>query len=91
MWSSALPPLQRKVRRLTAICLLLWLLVTLVPVLAARHPDWRLWGWPVDFWMAAQGCVLIYLLIVAGYAALVNRWEQQADSLSFTPPPDQDV
>lgn len=84
-------PLRTKVRRLTAVCLLIWLAVTLMPVLAARHAQWTVLGWPVDFWMAAQGCMLIYLLIVAVYAGLVNRWERQAGSLSFDVPPDQEV
>ena len=82
-------PLHQKVRRLTWLCLLLWLAVTLVPVVLARS-GWT-WGpWPVDFWMAAQGSVLAYLLIVGLYAWLVNRWERQADELSFEIPPNQD-
>jgi len=81
--------LQQKVRRLTWLCLLLWLAVTLVPVVLARS-GWT-WGpWPVDFWMAAQGSVLAYLLIVGLYAWLVNRWERQAGELSFEIPPNQD-
>jgi putative solute:sodium symporter small subunit len=84
--------LRKRVRRLTALCLMLWLGITLVPVLIARR-NWSLplGNWPLDFWMAAQGCVLVYLLIVALYAGLVNRWERQAGELSFEIPPDQDV
>ena len=82
-------PLHQKVRRLTWLCLLLWLAVTLVPVVLARS-GWT-WGhWPVDFWMAAQGSVLAYLLIVGLYAWLVNRWERQAGELSFDIPSHQD-
>ncbi len=81
--------LRRKSRRLTAACLLLWLGVTLVPVMTARS-GWTLGPWPIDFWMAAQGCVLVYLLIVAVYAALTNRWEREAEQLSFELPPAQD-
>ena len=89
MSSTSPPALRAKVRRLTWLCLALWLAVTLVPVLLART-HWT-WGpWPVDFWMAAQGCVLAYLLIVGGYAWLVNRWERQAGTLSFDIPPGQD-
>ena len=81
--------LRRKSRRLTAACLLLWLGVTLVPVMTARS-GWTLGPWPIDFWMAAQGCVLVYLLIVAVYAALTNRWEREAEQLSFELPSTQD-
>ena len=82
--------LRQKVRRLTVACILLWLVVTLVPVGVARSG--LTWGtWPVDFWMAAQGSVLMYLVLVALYAWLVNRWERQAGQLSFDVPSDQDV
>lgn len=90
---QALPPpsLRRKVRWLTAACLLLWFAATLVPMLVARS-GLMLGPWPVDFWMAAQGCVLVYLLLVTVYAWLVNRWEREAGALSFDiPPPTQDV
>jgi putative solute:sodium symporter small subunit len=84
--------LRKKVRRLTAGCLVLWLVVTLVPVLIARQDlNLPLGNWPLDFWMAAQGCVLVYLLTVTVYAWLVNRWERQAGELSFEIPPPQDV
>ena len=90
MLASPPPSLKRKVRYLTSICLVVWLAVTLAPVLIARS-GLTLGPWPVDFWMAAQGSVLIYLLIVVVYAWLVNRWERQANSLSFEVPPPQDV
>ena len=79
--------IKAKVRRLTWVCLGLWLGVTLVPVLIARHPQWRPWGWPLDFWMAAQGCVLVYLALVSFYAWQVNRWEQQSGEAAFEIPP----
>lgn len=90
--AHTLPPLEtlrRKSRVLTIVCLLVWIGATLVPVLAARAP-WKLGPWPVDFWMAAQGCVLVYLMIVAAYAVLINRWEREAQALSFELPPLQD-
>ena len=80
---------RRKVRRLTLICMLFWLLVTLLPVLLADK-GLSIGAWPLDFWMAAQGSVLAYVMIVASYAWQVNRWERQADALSFRLPPRQD-
>ena len=89
MTMSSPTALRRKVQRLTRLCLALWLGITLAPVMLARA-TWT-WGpWPVDFWMAAQGCVLAYLLIVGFYAWQVNRWEREAESLSFDIPGDQD-
>ena len=90
MTSPALLVLHRKVRRLTALCLLLWLVATLMPVLVAGQAI-TLGPWPLDFWVAAQGSVLAYLLIVCLYTFWVNRWEGQAGALSFTVPPPQDV
>lgn len=89
---SPLLPLHRlktRVRRLTLACLALWLAATLAPVIAARYPGLILWGWPLDFWMAAQGCVLVYLVLVAYYAWQVNRWEKQAGESSIEVPPGQ--
>lgn len=80
-------PLQSKVRRLTLACLCVWLGATLMPALVARHPGWQLWGWPLDFWMAAQGCVLVYLALVAYYAWQVNRWEAASGETAFEIPP----
>ena len=86
------PACTRRIRRLTALCLAVWALATLAPVLAARSP-WVLGPWPVDFWLAAQGSVLVYLAVVVVYASLVNRWEAQ-DALASgasaeDSPPDQ--
>ena len=65
----------RQVRRLTWACLAIWMAVTLLPIYGARRLNFELWGWPFNFWMAAQGCVLVYLALVVFYAWQVNRWE----------------
>ena len=68
----------RKVRRLTLVLLLLWFLVNVGVIFFARElASLTLGGWPVSFYMAAQGATLIYLLIIGGYAYAVNRIEQQ--------------
>lgn len=71
------PLLRKKVRLLKVLCVLLWFAATIAPVFVARS-KLTVGPWPVDFWWAAQGCVLVYLLIVVVYAWLVNRWERQA-------------
>jgi putative solute:sodium symporter small subunit len=77
---------QRKVRRLTWACLAVWVGVTLVPFYGARRLNFELWGWPFNFWMAAQGCVLVYLAVVVVYAWLVNRWEAALEPLDGPAP-----
>ena len=76
----------RKVRRLTWACLAVWVGVTLVPIYGARRLNFELWGWPFNFWMAAQGCVLVYLAVVVVYAWLVNRWEAALEPLDGPAP-----
>jgi putative solute:sodium symporter small subunit len=77
---------QRKVRRLTWACMAVWVGVTLVPIYGARRLNFELWGWPFNFWMAAQGCVLVYLAVVVVYAWLVNRWEAALEPLDGPAP-----
>lgn len=67
-----------KVRALTAVLLMLWFTVNVGVIFFARElASLTLGGWPVSFYMAAQGTTLIYLLIIGGYAYAVNRIEQQ--------------
>jgi putative solute:sodium symporter small subunit len=70
----------QRVRRLTAILLLAWFVVTFGVVFFARELSaFTLFGWPLSFYMAAQGTILIYLAIVAIYAWRMHRLDQ-ADS-----------
>ena len=72
------PLLQRKVRLLQAVCVVLWLAATLFPTVVARAQI-SIGSWPLDYWWAAQGCVLMYLVIVVSYSWLLNRWESQVE------------
>jgi len=66
-----------KKRILTAVLLLVWLLVSFGPSFFARDLSVIIGGWPLYFWMAAQGSVLVFICIVVIYAWLMNRWEAQ--------------
>lgn len=67
---------RRRTRRLTGVLLLVWLTVTLGASYFARELD-RLdfFGFPFGFYMAAQGALLVYLLIVGVYALAMERIE----------------
>ena len=52
----------------TALLLLVWLLVTFGVSYFARELSFSFFGWPFSFWMAAQGSLVIYCLIVWFYA-----------------------
>ena len=65
-----------RVSRLRWVLMCVWGSVTFGVAFFARDLSITLWGRPLGFWMAAQGSVLIFLIITWVYALLVNRWEQ---------------
>ena len=67
----------QKKRLLTTLLLLAWLLTSFAPSFFARDLSWTVGGWPLYFWMAAQGSILFFICIVVVYAWLMNRWEKQ--------------
>lgn len=81
--------LRKKIRLLTAVSVLLWFTGTLLPIVMARSKV-KLGSWPLDFWLAAQGSILIFLLIVTVYAWLVNRWEAELEAQSPDPSDSRD-
>lgn len=63
----------RSARQLTLILLLVWFALTFGVIFFARElAGMTLFGWPLSFYMAAQGLALGYLLIVAVYT-----WQMQ--------------
>lgn len=59
----------RKTRRMTFALLLLWMSTSFAAVFFARElSGLTLFGWPLSFYLAAQGASLVYLAIIAGYA-----------------------
>lgn len=63
--------------RLTAVLLLIWFLVSFVVSYYARELSFEFLGWPFSFWMAAQGSLLVYGLIIAWYAWAMNRLDRE--------------
>lgn len=66
----------RKTRLLTVVLLLLWFLVSFVVTYWARDLDFVFLGWPFSFWMAAQGALLVYGLIIGCYSWAMNRLDR---------------
>lgn len=76
----------RRVQRLTLALLLVWLAVSVGVVLFARElSSFTLMGWPVHFYLAAQGVTLVYLAITGTYALAMRR----IDALSRTEDSDE--
>jgi putative solute:sodium symporter small subunit len=65
-------------QRLTLWLSAIWLVVTFCTVFFARDLyGFKLFGWPVSFYMAAQGILLIYVAIVGVYAWRMRKLDQQ--------------
>ena len=60
-------------QRITAALLVVWLGVSFGAPYFAREWSGQLQGWPISFWVAAQGAVLVYIGLVALHARLVHR------------------
>lgn len=63
-------------QQMTAGLLALWFCVTFGVIFFARDLGGTLGGWPVSFWMAAQGAPVIYVLLTWLYALLSHRLDE---------------
>lgn len=75
-----------RVNRLRMALLSVWLSVTFCVAFFARDLNFIWLDRPLGFWMAAQGSLLVFLIIVWVYALCVNHWEQQM--IGFNAEPD---
>ncbi len=67
-----------RTRRLTGQLLLLWLLLTFASIFFARElTALRFFGWPLSFYMVAQGVVLLYTAIIAFYAYKMKQLDRR--------------
>lgn len=63
--------------RITGILLAIWFFVTFVVGYFARDLDFTFFGWPFSFWVAAQGALIVYVLIIWYYAGYMNRLDRE--------------
>ena len=64
----------RKNLRITAFLLTIWFVVTFVMAFYARElATINFFGWPLSFYMAAQGSLIIYVLIIGFYAMYMRK------------------
>jgi len=65
-------------RQLTVLLLLLWFLVTyLASYFADALNQVVILGFPLGFYMAAQGSLIVYVLIVGAYALAMRKLEKK--------------
>ena len=69
--------LQKRQSRLRWTLMLVWLCTSFGPGFFARNLTIEIHGWPLYFWMAAQGSLLVFVAIVVIYAWLMNKWEAE--------------
>jgi len=67
----------RKNLRITGILLAIWFVVTFVVGYFARELNFSFFGWPFSFWVAAQGALVVYVVIIGYYAYYMNRLDQE--------------
>ena len=63
----------------TGVLLFIWFLVTLVLMYYARDITFNFFGWPFSWYMAAQGTLIIYVVIIWYYARYMNRLDRIYD------------
>ena len=67
----------QRTRRLTFALLLVWAGVAFGLVFEARALNaLNFFGWPLGFWVAAQGALLVFLALVAVYAWAMAKLEK---------------
>ena len=67
----------RKNLRLSGVLLAIWFVVTYVIAFYARELSFTFFGWPFSFWVAAQGALVVYCVIIWFYARTMNRLDQE--------------
>jgi putative solute:sodium symporter small subunit len=71
-----------RARRLTALLLALWLATSFCTVFFARDlAHLSVFGWPLSFYLAAQGASLTYLAIIGAYAWRMRILDRDFDRL----------
>jgi putative solute:sodium symporter small subunit len=68
----------RKNLRITGVLLAIWFVVTyVVAFFAPQLNQFRFLGFPFGFYMAAQGALVVYVVIIFYYAFRMNRMDTE--------------
>lgn len=77
----------QRTRRMTAVLMVLWLATSFGTVFFARElARFAVFGWPLSFYMAAQGASLVSLAIIAFYAWRMRVLDRRHLALLDAPP-----
>ena len=70
----------RSTLRITLALLVLWFAVTFGVGFFARDLQFSFFGWPFSFWAAAQGALVLYVLIIVAYAWAMERGDREYEN-----------
>jgi len=79
--------LWRRRMRITGWLLAAWFAVTFGVSFFARELNVVVLGWPVSFWVAAQGALLVYMALVVVFARQMGRLDDLRDEERDDAPP----
>jgi len=65
--------------RITAILLGIWFFVTFVVIYFARDLNFTFFGWPFSVWVAGQGALIVYVLIIWYYQVYMGKLDREHD------------
>ena len=60
-------------QRIIAVLLVVWFFVTFGVAYFARELSRSFFGWPFSFWVAAQGALIVYIVLIWAYGWAMNR------------------
>lgn len=63
--------------RLIAALLAIWFVTTFGIAFFARELSFPVLGWPFSFWVASQGALVVYLLIIVVYVWRMDRLDAE--------------
>ena len=67
----------KKTLNITAILMVVWFVATFVLGSYARDLNFDFFGWPFSFYMAAQGSLVVYVVIIWFYARYMNNLDHE--------------
>ncbi len=68
----------RRNLKLTGILLFIWFAATFITGYFARElAEINFFGWPLSFYMAAQGSLIIYVVIIWYYAKAMGKLDEE--------------
>lgn len=67
----------RRNLNITGILLAVWFIVTFAMAYWARDLSFNFFGWPFSFYMAAQGSLIIYVVVIWYYARYMNQLDRE--------------